>query len=231
VKTDLGLFSLFCYNEVTPIFFVMENDLKGLLFIVSGPSGVGKGTVIRYLKEKYPQFEYPISHTTREIRPGEKDGEVYHFISKEEFEEGIEKEDFLEWARVHQTNYYGTLKKPIMDALRDGKIVVREVDVQGAQSMKKVMPPENLVTIFLKAENKEKLLERIAKRGELPKDELERRMKSAEKEMDLANEFDHQVWSLQDQIPKCVSDVEEVFLQEIEKAGLTLASYGADENS
>lgn len=200
----------------------MPDTLKGLLIIISGPSGVGKGTVIRHLKKMYPQFKYPISHTTRDMRPGEKDGEVYHFITKDEFEQGIEDGDFLEWAQVHQTNYYGTLKKPIMDALKAGEVVVREVDVQGAQSMKKVVPPENLVTIFLKAEDKENLLSRIAKRGELPPDEIKRRMKSAEREMDMADEFDYQVWSLQNQIPKCVSDVDEIVRKEMEKAGISL---------
>jgi len=199
----------------------MGKKLTGLIFIISGPSGVGKGTVIRYLKKKYDWFQYPISHTTREIRPGEKDGEVYHFITKEEFERGIEAEEFLEWAQVHETNYYGTLKKPIMEALEAGEVVVREVDVQGAQSMKKVVPAKNLVTIFLKAESKEKLLSRIAKRGELPKAEIERRMRSAEKEMDQADDFDYQVWSLQDQIPKCVADTEEIVEAELKKAGLS----------
>ncbi|HLG25618.1 MAG TPA: guanylate kinase [Candidatus Gracilibacteria bacterium] len=198
----------------------MSNQLKGLLVIISGPSGVGKGTVIRELKKEYPHFVYPISHTTRPMRPGEKDGEVYHFISKERFEKGIEDGEFLEWAKVHQMNYYGTLKKPILEALEEGKIVVREVDVQGAQSIEKVLPPEHLATIFLKAENKEKLLGRIARRGELPKDELERRMKSAEREMDLADEFNYQVWSLENQIPKCVGDVKKIILDRMNEAGL-----------
>lgn len=198
----------------------MENELKGLLIIISGPSGVGKGTVIRHLKQMYPQFEYPISHTTRDPRPGEKDGEVYHFISKEDFEQGIEDGDFLEYARVHETNYYGTLKKPIMDGLKEGKVIVREVDVQGAQSMKEVVPADNLVTIFIKAKNKEELMQRIAHRGELPEDEVQRRMKSAEREMDLMDEFDYQVWSLQDQIQKCVDDVNAIVVEEMEKAGI-----------
>lgn len=198
----------------------MPDDLKGLLIIISGPSGVGKGTVIRHLKEMYPQFEYPISHTTRDMRMGEKDGEVYHFITKEAFEKGIENGDFLEYAQVHETNYYGTLKKPIMESLRAGKVVVREVDVQGAQSMKKVVPPENLVTIFLKAENKKDLLSRIAHRGELPPDELKRRMESAERELDVADEFQYEVWSKQNKIPECVADVDEIILKEMEKAGI-----------
>ena len=99
---------------------------KGLLVIISGPSGAGKGTVIQHLKEDYPEFIYPISHTTREIRPGEKDGEVYHFISKAKFESGIRKGEFLEFARVHKNNYYGTLKKTIVDALKMGKVIIRE---------------------------------------------------------------------------------------------------------
>ena len=200
----------------------MSADMKGILFIISGPSGVGKGTVIRELKREFPQFEYPISHTTRDIRPGEKDGEVYHFITKEEFEDEIEKGNFLEWAMVHQDNYYGTLKKTIMDALEEGKIIVREVDVQGAQSMQKVLDPKNLVTIFIKAESEKKLLGRIAKRGELPKEEVERRMESARKEMKLADEFDHQVWNYEGKVEDCISDVKDIMGNEIEKADLKI---------
>lgn len=194
--------------------------MNGILFIISGPSGVGKGTVIRALKEKYPQFVFPISHTTRAIRPGERDGETYHFITVERFEEEMAKGNFLEWAKVHQKDYYGTLKKPIMDALEVGKVVVREVDVQGFHSIRKVVPKENLVTIFLKAESPEKLLARIAKRGELPKEELARRMESAQREMKDADLFDYQVWSLEDQIPQCVGDVEKIIFDHIQKAGL-----------
>ncbi len=205
----------------------MENSsqtsaLKGKLFIISGPSGVGKGTVIRALKGLYPGFFYPISHTTRTMRPSEKDGEVYHFTSLEEFKEGIERGEFLEWAHVHQSNYYGTLKEPIMAALREGKVIVREVDVQGFHSIRKVIPAENLVTIFLKAESSEKLLERIAKRGKLPEDELKRRMESAEKELKDADMFDYQVWSLDGKIPECVADVQKIIVDETAKVGLKI---------
>ena len=144
--------------------------MKGILFLISGPSGVGKGTVITALKRKYPQFVYPISQTTRAMRPGEKDGDVYHFIDQAEFKRGIEAGEFLEWAQVHQQNFYGTLKKPIFDALKAGKVIVREVDRQGFHSIAAVIPKENLETIFLKAESEQKLIERIFKRGELPKE-------------------------------------------------------------
>jgi guanylate kinase len=200
----------------------MSTILKGKLFIISGPSGVGKGTVITALKRRFPQFVYPISHTTRRIRPGEKDGETYHFISVEEFKKGIEQGEFLEWAQVHKQDYYGTLKKTIMDALEEGKIIVREVDVQGFHSIRKVVPKENLVTIFLKAESLEKLIERIARRGKLPEEELKRRMESARVELEDAHLFDYQVWSLEDRIPRCVGDVVKIIGEESAKAGLKI---------
>jgi guanylate kinase len=200
----------------------MSEALKGKLFIISGPSGVGKGTVIRALKELFPQFVFPISHTTREIRPGEKDGEVYHFIGAEEFKAGIANGEFLEWAQVHQQNYYGTLKAPIVDALEQGKVVVREVDVQGFHSIRKVVPKEHLVTIFIKAESTEKLLARIAKRGKLPEEEIKRRMHSAELEMKDADMFDYQVWSLENKIPECIEAVKHIILDEATKAGLKI---------
>ena len=204
------MFLLFC--------FLLK--MKGKLFLISGPSGVGKGTVITALKAKYPQFVYPISHTTRQMRPGERDGEVYHFISKEEFEAEVAKGNFLEWAKVHGDNCYGTLKKPIMDALEEGRIIIREVDRQGFMSIRQVIRSENLISIFLKAENEQKLLERIAKRGQLPVEELQRRMESARQEMQSADLYNYQVWSLENKIPECVADTEKIILAEAVKAGL-----------
>lgn len=199
-----------------------EQNLSGLLVIISGPSGVGKGTVIKHIKKKYPQFIYPISSTTRKIRPGEKDGFVYNFISKKEFKDGIKNGDFLEWAEVHKKDFYGTPKKPIIDGLKEGQIIIREVDVQGAKSMQKIIPAKNLVTIFIKAESEEKLLGRIAKRGELPEEEIKRRMESAKKEIDMADEFDYQVWNYENRVEECVEDVEEILKNEILKAGLKI---------
>ncbi len=196
--------------------------MKGLLFLISGPSGVGKGTVITELKKKYPQFVYPVSHTTRPMRDGEKNGEVYQFISKEAFQNEIDKDNFLEWANVHEQNKYGTLKKPILEALEAGKVVVREVDLNGFFSIKKHIAQENLVTIFLKAENQEKLLERIAKRGQLPEEELKRRMESAVRELENAHLYDFQVWSYEGKVDQCVSEVEKIIMENLMKAGLKI---------
>ncbi len=194
-----------------------ESSLKGILFLISGPSGVGKGTVIRALKNIFPEFLFPISYTTRPKRPREQDGEVYHFISFEDFEKGIKEGDFLEWAYIHEANYYGTLQHPIIEALEQGRMVIREVDVQGAKSIQKVIPPENLVTIFLKAESKESLISRITRRGKLPPEELQHRMESAEKELQQADTFDYQVWSYEGRVERCVNDVKDIIEKEIKK--------------
>jgi guanylate kinase len=201
---------------------ILQSRLKGKLFIISGPSGVGKGTVIKALKKEFPQFVYPISQTTRQKRPQEKDGEVYDFISERRFQQGIQNGEFLEWAKVHEANYYGTLKKPIVEALSKGQVMIREVDVQGFHSIRKVIPADNLITIFLKAESLEKLMERIKKRGRLPDEEVKRRMASAKKELKDAKLFDYQVWSLENKIEQCYQEVKKIILNEIDQAGLKI---------
>lgn len=198
---------------VQGLYLIYFDMLKGKLFIISGPSGVGKGTVIAALKKEFPNFVFPLSYTTRSMRPGEKDGEVYHFISKEEFEEGIKSDRFLEWAFIHRQNYYGTAKQPILDALEQGKMVLREVDVQGFHSIKALIPAENFVSIFLKAENEEELLERIAKRGKLSEEELARRMESARKELADAGAFDYQIVNREGAIEECLQQIKKIIME------------------
>ena len=105
--------------------------MKGKLFLIVGPSGSGKSSVFMTLKDAHPEYTYPLSATTRRKRKGEKDGDIYHFYTKKAFEKSIEKGDFLEYAVVHQDNYYGLLKKPVMESLKKGETVIREVDIQG----------------------------------------------------------------------------------------------------
>lgn len=189
--------------------------LSGKLFLVVGPSGSGKGTVIQKISDKYPGFVYPVSYTTREPREGEVDGEVYHFVSKKKFEEMIESGEFLEYAIVHTDNYYGTSKKDILGPLQTGAVVLREVDIQGFHSIKKLVPADNLVSIFMKVSSKEDLKNRILRRGALSEEELSHRMASAEKELAEAKDCDYQVENEWGKVMECVSNVEKIILDEI----------------
>lgn len=190
-------------------------ELKGKLFLIVGPSGSGKGTVIEALKSHYPAFVYPVSYTTRDTRDGELEGSVYHFISKEKFEEMIEAGEFLEYATVHSSDYYGTSKADILGPLGGGAVVIREVDIQGFNSIKEIVPSENLVTIFMKVSDENDLRARILRRGALPEEEVQRRMESAKSEIVQADQCDYQVENVWGKVNACVSDVEKIILDEI----------------
>lgn len=187
----------------------------GKLFLIVGPSGSGKGTVIEKLKEHFPDFVYPISYTTRDPREGEKDGDSYHFVSREKFEQMIEDREFLEYAIVHSNNYYGTSKQHIMGPLEEGKIVIREVDMQGFHSIKKLVPNENLVSVFMKVSSLEDLKGRILRRGEMSEEELKLRMESALKEINQSEDCNYQVENAWGKIDECVENVVKIINGEI----------------
>jgi guanylate kinase len=193
-----------------------ESEFVGKLFLIVGPSGSGKGTVIEEIGQKFPGFVYPISYTTRDIREGEVDGEVYHFISKDKFKEMIEGGEFLEYAVVHSDNYYGTSKKDILEPLRRGDVVVREVDIQGFHSITKLVPKEHLVSIFMKVSDLDDLRQRILRRGEIAEEELQRRLDSAAKELEQAKDCSYEVENKWGEIAQCVGNVVNIILAEIE---------------
>lgn len=182
----------------------------GKLFLILGPSGSGKGTVMNYLKKTFPQAVFPISCTTRLPRPGEQDGHVYHFITAEEFQKKIDAGEFLEWAVVHHNHTYGTLKQPIRKALAAGKTVIREVDMQGVQSIRQLLPKEQVVSIFITAPSWENLKQRILKRSALPPAELQQREKSFHREMEFAKECDYIVLSEEGKIDEYCKKVADV---------------------
>jgi len=191
--------------------------MLGKLFLIVGPSGSGKGTVINHLKERYPGFVYPVSYTTRDMRDGEVDGGVYNFVSKDQFKEMISNDEFLEYAIVHSDNYYGTSKKDILDRLEQGAVVVREVDIQGFHSIEKIVPKENLISVFMKVSDLEDLKGRILRRGELSDEELQHRMDSAMKELSQADSCDYQVENKWGEVVQCVKIVDKIILDEIDK--------------
>lgn len=189
--------------------------MKGKLFIIVGPSGSGKSSVLHKLKEMKPDYQYPLSATTRPMREGEVDGDIYHFMTKDEFKEGIEAENFLEWAIVHQDNYYGLIKGPIMKGLKDGKTIVREVDIQGFDSIRGKIAPKNLVTIFITVPNKNELIERIVSRAAISQDELEKRKESMHKEFGRAKDCDYMVENSEGKLDETAKRVMEIIEEEI----------------
>lgn len=192
-----------------------NKEFLGKLFLIVGPSGSGKGTVIDRLKVRYPGFVYPVSYTTREPRHDEKEGEVYHFITKEKFKKMIEEGEFLEYAVVHANNFYGTAKKEILDALRQGAVVIREVDIQGFDSIRKIVPTEHLVSIFMEVIDREDLKGRIMRREKMSDEELKLRMQSALSEIERKGDCDYEVENKWGEIDECVANVEKIILKEI----------------
>jgi guanylate kinase len=184
---------------------------QGKIFFISGPSGVGKGTVIDYLRKKYKHWIFPPSCTTRIPRPGEVDGETYFFVSREVFQQKIEKKEFLEYAQVHGGNLYGTLKAPLIEGVKNGNTVVREFDVQGFLQARETLPKSYYKSIFLKPDKGiETLIQRIRKRSPMADEEINCRMKSMIHEMQFESEYDHVIVSEQGKVKKMIQDVESI---------------------
>ena len=159
---------------------------KGLLILISGPSGTGKGTVCDLLRQKHPEISYSISATTRQPRPGEQDGINYYFYTKEKFREMIDQGQLLEWAEVYG-NFYGTPKQKVLDRLEAGEDILLEIDTQGALNVMKVMP-EGLF-IFLLPPSLEELAARLKGRGTETEESLHRRLGAAVDEIKLATKY------------------------------------------
>ena len=163
---------------------------KGFLLVISGPSGVGKGTVLHDLMNTQKNLVYSVSVTTRKQRPGEIEGVSYFFKSHEEFEKMIEEDKFLEYAKVHD-NYYGTPKDFVEEKINEGKIVILEIDVQGALNVKKNI--DNGVYIFLAPPSLSELKNRIVNRGTETESDINLRMHNARKELSYIKDYDYLV--------------------------------------
>jgi len=181
------------------------------IFFISGPSGVGKGSLIHGLKSRHPEYIFPPSCTTRNPRPNEKQGDPYFFISKESFLEKIKNDEFLEWAKVHEGYLYGTLKKTLLDPIKENKTVIKEFDVQGFLQIRNKLSKKNYTSIFLyPAEPVENLVERIRTRAPISNDDLKKRIHSMKKEMELASLYDHKIISVEKNIDKLIRDAEKI---------------------
>jgi guanylate kinase len=160
---------------------------RGVLFIVSAPSGAGKTTLVRGLLERDEQIGLSVSHTTRPPRPGEQDGVAYHFVSTDRFQTMRDAGDFLEWAHVHG-NFYGTSRQWLEQRLASGHDVLLEIDWQGAQQVRTVFPDS--VSVFILPPSLEALSARLTGRGHDAADVIERRLAAARDEIRHVHEFD-----------------------------------------
>lgn len=174
---------------------------KGLLFIISGPAGSGKGTIVSRVRE-LAQFDFSVSATTRKPRPNEENGIHYYFIDKAEFEHKIENGEMLEYAQ-YVGNYYGTPKKPVEDALAAGRNIILDIEVKGALQVKEKMP--DAVMIYILPPDYETLLARIRGRGTETEEVIQNRMNEAKTEIQTFPKYDYVV--INDKIEDAAADV------------------------
>lgn len=158
------------------------------LTVLAGPTAVGKGTVVAYIRQHFPTIRHSVSATTRPPRPGEVDGKDYFFVTDEQFDRMLAGDELLEWATVHQKHRYGTPRAPIENAAAAGEHVLLEIDLQGARQVRVSMPSARL--IFLAPPSWDELVDRLVKRGTENEEERARRLETAKLELDAADEFD-----------------------------------------
>jgi guanylate kinase len=186
------------------------------VFVITGPSGVGKGTLISKLLERVPDLELSISATTRSPREGEVDGRDYHFLTLEEFDRRIETEDFLEFA-TYSGNRYGTLRSEVRRRLDAGRSVLLEIEVQGARQVRAAM--RESVQVFIAPPDPAVLRERLLTRGTDAAEAIDARLEVAEQELAAQDEFPHLV--VNDDLERAASELEGIVRAEL---GLRLDS-------
>ncbi|HEX6511859.1 MAG TPA: guanylate kinase [Chloroflexota bacterium] len=196
-----------------------QHPTSGLLFILSGPSGVGKDAAIKQLKSCCFPMHYAVTATTRPIRPGERAGEDYIFLTHEQFDGMLARNEFLEHANVYGERY-GTPKAQVLEPLAQGQDVLLKIDVQGADTVKDSMP--GAIRIFLAPPSFSELESRLRERDRLTTSEetLLRRLHEAEAEMAHAGEFDHVVYNQRERLDEAVRQIQEIVLNEKRKREL-----------
>jgi guanylate kinase len=175
------------------------------VFVITGPSGVGKGTLIRLLRERVPELALSVSATTRAARAGEEDGVDYHFLSDAEFARRVDAGEFVEWAE-YSGRRYGTLRSKLQRHLDEGRPVVLEIELQGARQVREAMP--EAVQIFIEPPDREALKDRLVGRGTDDPDAIARRLAVAERELAAAGEFQYRV--VNDRLDEAVARLVEI---------------------
>jgi guanylate kinase len=185
-----------------PVIFASKETTRGVLFVVSSPSGGGKGTLIQRVLKELPNLSYSISYTTRAPRNGEVAGREYFFVTPEEFEHRIAAGEFLEWARVHG-KLYGTSRHQVSREIFEGRDIILEVDVQGAASVRELV--SDSVSIFILPPSVETLRHRLMARGTDSPEELDLRLKHAPEELRQYKLFDYVI--INDEVEKAATQL------------------------
>lgn len=195
-------------TQVLPVNNSADPKLRqtaGRLIVLTGPSGVGKGTLVRSLIQSHPELYLSVSVTTRSPRPGEINGKHYYFVSREQFEQMVAQGELLEWAEF-AGNCYGTPRQQVEDKIREGKRVLLEIELEGARQIRASFP--EAMRIFIMPPSMQELEQRLRGRGQDSEEAIARRLRRAQEEINAAGEFDF----------KIVNDNFETALQEIESA-------------
>lgn len=178
---------------------------QGKLIVLTGPSGVGKGTLMQKLLQRHPELYYSVSATTRSPRPGEVDGKNYYFITRKKFEQLVAQGEFLEWAEF-AGNYYGTPRAAVLDHIQSGKLVILEIELEGARQIRASYP--NALRIFILPPAFSELERRIRGRGQDSEEAIARRLNRAQEEIRAADEFNLQI--VNDNFETALNEIETV---------------------
>lgn len=184
---------------------------RGVLLVVAGPSGVGKGTMIRRLLQRYPRVRLSVSCTTRQPRPGEVNGRDYWFVSGEEFQRMRDAGELLEWAVVHQDIWYGTPRAPVEEAMARGEDIILEIDYQGARSVRRLMG-DQAALVFVAPPSWQALIDRLRGRHTEAPEDLAKRLASARREIAHMDMFDYVI--INDDLDGAVRELEAILVAE-----------------
>ena len=185
----------------------MNHDSNNIMVILSSPSGAGKTTIAKKIQQKYQTFKISVSHTTRKPRPNEIDGVDYYFISHEKFKKLISEDKFYEYAKIFD-NYYGTLKKTVDDMIKKNDIIF-DIDWQGTKQLSQ-FENLNLVKIYLIPPNKDELKQRLIKRNLDPLNEVEKRFKAFEEDVQHWEDYDYVL--INENLDNCYKQIEKIIL-------------------